>query len=101
MHSCLAPECGKSFKKQTTPMKHLRVHSLERPCPCSVCGKTFAIPSGRIAHGYTHRPCSDRPSACKWPGCNKKCINPSKLKKHVRIHTGGKRFVCDFPRCGK
>lgn len=52
---------------------------------------------------FSHAPLTvapgERPFQCTWPDCAKKFSRSDELTRHVRTHTGEKRFTC--PLCDK
>ncbi|XP_065180262.1 zinc finger protein ZIC 5-like [Sycon ciliatum] len=41
----------------------------------------------------------EKPFVCDFPACATKCSRPENLKIHKRVHTGEKPFLCTFPGC--
>lgn len=41
----------------------------------------------------------EKPFECSWLFCGKKFTRSDELQRHIRTHTGDKRFVC--AQCGK
>lgn len=38
---------------------------------------------------------------CVFPGCSLAFLRPSRLERHVRVHTGERNFKCPHPECNK
>ncbi|GAA5875352.1 hypothetical protein JCM16303_000593 [Sporobolomyces ruberrimus] len=93
--------CGKTFSESLTLTQHMRVHTQERPYVCEHpgCNKTFALASALTIHKRTHT--GDRPFTCPHPGCNAAFAESSNLSKHIRTHGSERRYVCPEVGCGK
>ncbi|PSN39818.1 hypothetical protein C0J52_18430 [Blattella germanica] len=92
-HQC--SYCTKEFKKPSDLVRHIRIHTHERPYKCTHCFRSFAVKSTLTAHIRTHTGVRDH--VCYM--CMKKFSSASSLKVHIRMHTGTKPFSCQI--CGK
>ena len=51
-HAC--QHCPKSFKKPSDLVRHIRIHTGEKPFACEVCGRAFTVRSTLDSHMKTH-----------------------------------------------
>lgn len=86
-HGC--PYCSKEFKKPSDLVRHIRIHTHEKPFKCKQCFRAFAVKSTLTAHMKTHT--GIKAFECQ---CCLKCFSTSgSMKVHMRLHTGEER-VC-------
>ncbi|XP_064640452.1 zinc finger protein 236-like [Lineus longissimus] len=88
-HACSS--CDKSFKKPSDLVRHLRIHSGEKPYECSICHRQFTVKSTLDCHMKTH---SQVDKSFKCHVCNSLFSTKGSLKVHMRLHTGAKPFKC-------
>ncbi|XP_013403911.1 zinc finger protein 236 isoform X2 [Lingula anatina] len=92
-HQCTY--CSKEFKKPSDLVRHIRIHTHEKPYKCSQCYRSFAVKSTLTSHLKTHTGIKEFKCAV----CDKMFSTPGSLKIHLRLHTGTKPYDC--PHCDK
>lgn len=85
------PQCGKQFRIQTLLNRHVSdVHEGVKKYPCDICGKKFSSSSARVEHRFIHS--EERSFMCHI--CGKTYKTKACLKMHSRFHKAVGDFQC-------
>ncbi|XP_073536146.1 uncharacterized protein [Phyllobates terribilis] len=88
-------KCGKCFIVKSHLVTHAKTHTGVKPFSCSECGNFFTRKSNLVAHQRIHT--GEKPYSCS--ECKKCFVSKSHLVTHQKIHTGEKPYTCS--ECGK
>lgn len=87
------PKCSLTFKEHYIKMTHLKeAHGITKSFLCHVCKTTFS--TRRALTEHTNKYHTEK---YKCEICSKCFAIESKLKQHMRAHTGERNFIC--PEC--
>lgn len=90
-------DCDKMFSNKYSLRKHHYRYHVRTPFTCSECGQTFKKQQHLKTHTFVHT--GIKPYKCEFPGCDVRCENPSRLKRHSFIHEKS-RYACPVENCG-
>jgi uncharacterized Zn-finger protein len=88
---------GRPFTQRQKCIRHIQVHTGDKPFMCTVCSRRFSELSVLMIHMRAHY--GDKPFQCDHPGCGKRFTIASALTIHQRTHSGIKPFAC--PQCDR
>ncbi|XP_060528160.1 zinc finger protein 236-like isoform X2 [Cylas formicarius] len=74
--------CPKRFKKPSDVIRHIRIHTQEKPFKCSKCSVSFGLKSTLLTHAKTHA----KVLICPYNSCDSSFKSTKAFNAHVRAH---------------
>jgi uncharacterized Zn-finger protein len=83
--------CQKSFKEKSKLIRHMLVHTGEKPHQCSYCSKRFSVDYNLRTHMRIHT--GEKPFDCNFQGCFKAFTQSGNLKAHILAKHSNSQFT--------
>ncbi|KAM6951491.1 uncharacterized protein FYW47_015003 [Aplochiton taeniatus] len=90
----ICTHCGNSYKDKRGLLSHEQTLHKGVRYPCTYCGKGFFSPFALVRHILIHT--GERPYKCTYGDCNKSFRSPSEVRVHTCYHTGERPYKCHF-----
>lgn len=84
-------QCGKHIITKRGFLRHIRIHTGNRPCKCNICGNQYRIKQDLARH---IRDVHERIKKYQCKICSRPFANKGAKEDHQRIHTGERPYSC-------
>jgi len=93
---CHYEDCAYKTHLEFSYRYHISKHSGQQQFKCELCQQDFTFLDYLNTHMKKVHSIAN-PIQCEWPGCESSFGTVAGLRKHKSLHTGEKKYLCEWP----